>query len=119
MNWRYKSIAVLAVFSLMVYRGYRQIIPSGASVIPWLYASSKGPVISSPDNEDYSVYFNDAGGMHSGNYWTWIVSSSFLWGRSVVAQGYVSDPVRFGDVDFPVVGWKENAPIVDFEEGQR
>ncbi len=49
----------------------------------------------------YRIYYNDAGAMHSGNFWTWIVRDYGVC-RVVVAQGYSTTGVRKGDVPIPV-----------------
>jgi hypothetical protein len=43
------------------------------------------------------VYFNDAGAMHSGYFWTWVVR-----GNRVIAEGYSDTEVCIGAVPFPL-----------------
>lgn len=108
MRRRYFLWALFALAAtLLTIRGYRQHVPSGASIQPYLLASRDGPAITSPDGEiTLRVVFNDAGAAHSGHHWTWFVAYSPWWGYRVVAQGYLSDRVAVG-----VNGVQEPLPL--------
>ena len=61
----------------------------------------EGPVLPGFPKIIIKVYYNDAGAMHSGNHWAWVVDEScFL--HCVVAEGYVSRAVVSGDQPFPL-----------------
>jgi hypothetical protein len=90
------TVAALVAAALAL-RAYREFVPWGASPQPYLLASRDGPAVTSPDGAVVlRVVFNDAGAAHSGNHWTWFVTHSTLWGRRVVAQGYLGDMVAVG-----------------------
>ena len=91
---------VLVVGSL---RGCREYIPRGAAPIPWLMARVEGGEICRPDgSERYRVSFNDAGGMHSGNHWTWVSEYSPIGGWSVVVAGFVRPETALGELPLDV-----------------
>ncbi len=88
------GIALLAVTIL-----WTRIVPIGASPQPFLLASvDEGHRI--PDRP-YQIYYNDAGAMHSGNFWTWIVKDYGVF-KVVVAEGYSTTSVRRGEVSMPI-----------------
>lgn len=107
------GVGVLALAA----RLYLEVIPFGASVLPFYCASEVGPELRSPNGRVLQVYFNDAGGAHSGNYWTWVVERRF-WGRVVVAEGYLGADVRYDASPVPVE-WEREEPKVKFESGRR
>ncbi|HZW07524.1 MAG TPA: hypothetical protein VFF65_10410 [Phycisphaerales bacterium] len=83
-----RAIAIL-VLGLLALRLYAEIVPLGASPLPWLLARINGPVLSSPARVAVSISYNDAGAMHSGDHWCWIVQRHWLLGNRVVASGYI------------------------------
>ena len=100
-------------------RGYRSVVPWGASTQPWLLARVDGPVIRPPDGRrTLHVYFNDAGAAHSGYHWTWVVEDTPLLGRRVVAQGYLGPDVRRGDRPIPEEWGPEDEMRLQFESGR-
>jgi len=67
-------------------------------------------VLRSPDGSCIlNVYFNDAGAMHSGNHWTWIIKNDIFSGKSCVAQGYMSAVDKDGP--FPAT-WDGNEHMI-------
>jgi len=104
---RKHKIAVGSAFAAVVgaaaIRAYFAVIPRGASFQPWMFARVDGPELTSPDGRRVvRVYFNDAGAMHSGNHWTWVVEDSWWSGRKVVAQGYLGSNVAIGGAPVPL-----------------
>src|SRR5438128_1009446 len=92
---RYFIWAIVLFIGLLIsLRAYFEHVPRGAQFEPFYFYSVPGPPVSLPNGKTLQVYFNDAGAMHSGNHWTWVVASDWITGRRVVAQGYVSPYVR-------------------------
>jgi hypothetical protein len=115
-------VALLAVPAAA--RLWREYLPRGASPQPYLLASRDGPRVASPDGAvTLQVVFNDAGALHSGNHWTWLVASSPLWGRWVAAQGYLGDAsvVGVNGVRDPLpLRWLDDRTLeVEFRTGRR
>ncbi len=75
-------------FAVAGCRGWREIVPAGASIEPWLFNSFEGGTIRTPSGGELRVVFNYGGAAHSGHHWTWIVAHDWLWGLRIVAQGY-------------------------------
>lgn len=98
-------------------RAYFEYVPRGAAFIPFTGHSHELPAITSPNGASYRVFVNDAGAMHSGNYWTWVVGHHWLTGRYVVTEGYISTEYSTGDSDL-VVNWNADIPVIDFEDGR-
>jgi hypothetical protein len=68
------ACAMLA--GVLAVRAYFAVVPRGASLQAWTLARVDGPELKSPDGRRVvRAYFNDAGAMHSGNHWTWIVEN--------------------------------------------
>lgn len=83
---------------LLLAIGWTRLVPIGASILPFLLASTdEGHTIA---DRPYRIYYNDAGAMHSGNHWTWIVRDIGIC-RIVVVEGYSTNEVRKGEVPFP------------------
>jgi hypothetical protein len=98
--------------ALRVYAGF---VPRGVSFQPWTLARVNGPVLTSPDGRrTVEVYFNDAGAMHSGNHWTWIVENSPLTGRRVVAEGYLGPDVAVSHAPVPLEWGPKNEIRIRF-----
>jgi hypothetical protein len=97
------AMAIVLVIPLLVVRAYRHAMPAGAEFYPFWYASLEGPRLYSPDGRRVvQVVFNDAGAMHSGNFWTWLIVEDWLTGKRVVAEGYSVSDVRYRRVPFPL-----------------
>ena len=93
-KWLIGSIAVVVVLYLL-----RILLAIGPNPLPY-YCGVDGPDLVSPDGKTIlHIRFNDAGGLHSGNFWTWISVGS-RW--HIVAQGYSDADTRYGDKVFPV-----------------
>jgi len=90
-RWFRATAALLVVITLG--RIYTQIIPVGATPLPFLCSVTGVPITSADGSVSVKVIHNDAGAMHSGNHWTWIVAESPLFGKRVVAAGYVGPEI--------------------------
>ena len=112
-------VAFVLAGCISAYRAYRQVIPAGADFYPFWLASAQGPSLASPERRRLvHVVFNDAGGMHSGNHWTWLIVDDVLLGRRVVAEGYSHPNVRRGDVLFPLQWLDYRTFSVEFIKGR-
>jgi hypothetical protein len=90
---RIALLALAAAAALLGWRAYRAVVPSGAGFTPYACYSVVKGVYSSPRGRHHlRVVYNDAGAMHSGNHWTWLVTDHWFTGKRVVAQGYRSAP---------------------------
>src|SRR5262245_42535422 len=120
LNRKLATKCVLAVvLTVATVRSYFAIVPRGASFFPWKMARVDGPTLSSPDGQrTVHVYFNDAGAMHSGNHWTWIVEDSRWWGRRVVTEGYLSSDVAVSGEPVPLEWGSGNDVRVRFLPGR-
>ena len=118
-NKRKRLTNLLAVLALCVAGGriYFEIVPRGASMIPFLVASVDGGGIESPDGAQYHVWFNDAGAAHSGNHWTWIVGSNPIFGKHVVTQGFLGAEQAIDGEPLPLT-WEDDHPVVQFRNGR-
>ena len=107
------SVALVIIIALAI--GWTRLVPIGASIQPFLLASTdEGHTIA---DQPYRIIYNDAGAMHSGNFWTWIIRDYGVC-RVVVREGYSSTEVRKGRVPFPVrkVGGRTE---IGFAKGRR
>jgi hypothetical protein len=103
-----------AAAALLCYRAYRDVVPSGASFTPYTCYSVVKGVYSSPGGRHrVRVVYNDAGAMHSGNHWTWLVTDHWLTGKRVVAQGYRSAPEIWAE-PFEINWVDEDTCVVSF-----
>ena len=85
---KYKLLIVVACILLMLLfcmRLYYEFVPRGASLEPFVGYSRELSTINSPAGKTYRVFVNDAGAMHSGNHWVWVVGQT--WGVSVFVLG--------------------------------
>lgn len=92
---------ILAV-SVVSARIYFEYVPREVAYVPFVDYSHELPLITSPKGKSYQVFANDAGAMHSGNYWTWVIDSHWLAGRYVVTEGYITSEYSTGDSDLVV-----------------
>jgi hypothetical protein len=118
-----RKLAIAAVLTVMLaiaaVRVYFGIVPRGASFYPWTMARVDGPTLKSPDGQrTVRVYFNDAGAMHSGNHWTWVVEDSWLWGRRVVSEGYLGPDVAVRGASVSLEWTPRNEVRVHFLSGR-
>jgi hypothetical protein len=100
--------ATFAVVLLVGWRILRHLVPCGASTLPFVFASVENASIRAPGGMCVMVVYNDAGAAHSGNHWTWMVTESWVWGKSVVGEGYCL-PKRVMCGASPVVGWADES----------
>lgn len=112
-----KRLAVVAALLLLLLRGYREFVPAGARPTAYILASVDGGTITSPEGRQYEIQFNDAGAMHSGNHWTWVVGYSWLTGMYVETSGYLGGEYAVDGQRIPVE-WNGNEPVLPFEEGR-
>ncbi len=72
-----KRIGLAGIVTLTAAIGFAfagQIVPRGASPLPFLLASVRKATYSSPDHaRAVTVWVNDAGAAHSGAHWVWFV----------------------------------------------
>src|SRR4051812_33685795 len=107
---RHPLIAAVVLFGTIAgcWRAYRAVVPAAADFWPFLAASHEGPTLVSPDGTRIiRLYFNDAGAMHSGHHWTWLVTDDWLWGKYVLVAGYSTFPVSCGREPF-VFEWQDD-----------
>ena len=113
------ATALSVLLAVAAVRRYFAIVPRGASFHPWTRARVDGPTLRSPDGRrTVRVYFNDAGAMHSGNHWTWVVEDSLLWGRRVVSEGYLGADVAVSGDPVPLEWGPGNEVRVRFLPGR-
>jgi len=97
------ATALTVILAIAAARVYFAIVPLNASFYPWTMARVEGPTLKSPDGRrTVRVYLNDAGALHSGNHWTWVVEDSWIWGRRVVSKGYLGRDVTVRGVPVPL-----------------
>ena len=104
------GLVITCIIALMAItaRIWPHFVPWGASIPPFILASHAGPTLQSPDvQREIKVYFNDAGGMHSGNCWTWVVEDHWLFGPHVVSEGYLLHEHSTGVEPVPIT-WSTN-----------
>ena len=106
-------VSFVAFFICLALRVCFAIIPLYASPIPYLMARVDGGTIQSPNGMKYEVWFNDAGAMHSGAHWTWVVSNHVVFGKRVVEEGYLG-PEHAVDGKAIDVQWDNNVPVIQF-----
>lgn len=112
------AVVVIAVLAVAI-RLYFEFIPRGVEFYPWTLARVDGPKLTSPNGKRVvRVYFNDAGAMHRGNHWTWVVEHSWLTGNRVICGGFLDPDVASGRVPMPLV-WDTNDEVhVQFLPGR-
>ena len=112
-----KLAAILAILLLFLLRGYREFVPAGAKSTAFILASVDGGTITSPSGNEYSIHFNDAGGMHSGRHWTWVVDYHWLTGLHVKTAGYLGAEFAVDREQIPIE-WDGDNPVLPFENGR-
>jgi hypothetical protein len=116
---RFWILALVAVLALAAGWGFRQVVPWGLrlrSVEPFLFWSRDLGTFRSPcGTSQVRVVVNDAGAMHSGNHWTWVLAPSPL-GSRVVAEGYLGSDAAGGQ---PPLRWVSEREVeVTFLQGR-
>ncbi|MGB0561772.1 MAG: hypothetical protein ACPGVO_08190 [Spirulinaceae cyanobacterium] len=96
-------------------RIYYQWVPRGVAYTPFTSYSHQLPMLTSPNGKTYQVFVNDAGAMHSGNYWAWVIDSHWLTGRYVVTEGYLTSDYAKGELEL-IVEWDSDLPVIAFED---
>ena len=111
---------VLGLLCLLVIgRLYGALIPWGASIQPFLLASARGPVLTSPDGaRQIEAHFNDAGAAHSGNHWTWFTEYYWSVGRVVISEGYLGANEALDGGAIPITWGPDNEFTVKFLESR-
>ena len=66
-------ISLLLVLPMFCVRLYCGVVPRGASLEPFVGYSRELKRITPPQGKMYRVFVNDAGAIHSGNHWVWVV----------------------------------------------
>lgn len=112
-----KLAAILAILLLFLLRGYREFVPAGAKSTAFILASVDGGTITSPSGNEYAIHFNDAGGMHSGRHWTWVVDYHWLTGLRVKTAGYLGAEFAVDREQIPIE-WAGDNPVLPFENGR-
>ena len=115
------STIVVLITGAVLYSAYYVVVwwgvPAGVdNPIAWRWWAVDGEPIRSPDGLwVISVRFHDAGAMHSGPHWTWLVARG-RWGRRrVIAEGFSTSDVRMGRAPLPV-RWIDNKTFdIDFQ----
>ena len=101
-----KYIIGIVAGIVILIRVYHQVVPWSLgwwNPLPYLIFSVDHGYVISPDGKKcVHVEINDAGAMHSGNHWMFVVQNSWLSGKHVISGGYVEDsmanpPVRWID----------------------
>lgn len=110
-------ISVGCIFSVLAIsvRIYYQLVPRGVAFTPFTEYSRQLPSITAPNGKTYEVVVNDAGALHSGNYWTWVIDSHWLTGRYVATEGYLTSEYATGDRPL-TVEWNGNVPKLPFKK---
>ena len=117
---KYKLLITVACILLMLLfcmRLYYEVVPRGASLEPFVGYSRELSTINSPAGKTYRVFVNDAGAMHSGNHWVWVVGHHWLTGRSVILEGYVTPQYATGEAEL-VLQWQGEVPVIQFAAGR-
>ncbi len=121
MNRRLKFIikvsAIAATLVLLLLRGYREFVPAGAKSTAYIMARVDGGTITSPNGNEYAIQFNDAGAMHSGHHWTWVIDYSWITGLYVKTAGYLGPKYAVDGERIPIE-WDEDNPVLPFENGR-
>ena len=107
---------VMALLLCLAPRMYSLYMPHGMSAdsrIPYISHSYHAGTITSPEGVPYHLYVNDAGAMHSGNHWTWVVRDDVFYGRRLIAEGYL-DAFQIDEIDSLPITWKNGEPEIPF-----
>lgn len=93
------KVGIITCSIVIVISLSSRIVPFKANPIPYLVASvDEGHKVP---GKPYRIIYNDGGGMHSGNFWTYLVKDSAVF-SSVIVQGYQTSDVRYGKSPIPV-----------------
>jgi hypothetical protein len=88
--------AAVVLSVALLFRLYREVVPRGIesqSLVAWIGFTFHRADFVSPDGaRRVAVYSNDGGAMHSGLHYSFVIERQWLWGRRVVAEGYLEPP---------------------------
>ena len=97
------AIIVFIGGCITFWLAYRQSILSIIGIERYILFYVDGGVIHSPQGyTEFNITYFDAGATHSGPFWTIISKNDWLKGRRIIAEGYSSYPVRYGQQGFPI-----------------
>ena len=116
-----KYILAGFVICVFVLRIYHQTLTSVTGYDPMLVAEVvvAGGTLSSPrQTTKLHINYHDAGATHSGNFTTWITVNSWLTGKKLIAQGFISYAFRYGKEPFPIVWVDEKTCWITFTNYQ-
>jgi hypothetical protein len=86
---------------------------------PFYFNSRDLGTFPSPEGtNEVKVIVNDAGAVHAGHHWTWVLKCSRLGGKRVVAEGYL-DYVDTRRGTLPLRWLSEGEIEVRFRQGRR
>jgi hypothetical protein len=115
-------VGLLAIPLLAGVWGFLQVVPAGLrlrSLEPYFFWSRDLGVFPSPGGtNEVRVVVNDAGAMHSGNHWIWVVKSPAGSRQRIVAEGYVLYDETSRET-LPLRWVSENEIEVSFRTGRR
>jgi hypothetical protein len=115
------GVAVVTAALLSAWQ-YHRVVPAGLrlrSVEPYFTASRDLGAFPSPEGtREVRVVVNDAGAMHSGNHWVWVLAPTSLGGQRIVAEGYV--PFEETRRETLPLRWLSDSTIsLSFRQGRR
>ncbi|HEY7427391.1 MAG TPA: hypothetical protein VH682_24365 [Gemmataceae bacterium] len=123
LGWTILLIAISLGALLMAIRVYWQVVPRGLrprAYTPFFFASVDHGLISSPaGTHPVHVVVNDAGAMHSGNHWMWVIEYSPLTGRHILTEGYIANVDYIPDRVIPLRWVSDNEFEITFCKGRR
>jgi hypothetical protein len=112
-TFMYLGACVLVVGALVLY-----IVPVGLPVGRYeaffLWSTNHGVMTSPGGSSTIRVVVNDAGAMHSGNHWMWILGRTFVGREKVLGEGYIDNIEYVRARSIPVRWVSENEIEVDF-----
>ena len=118
MKYRFSiAVACTLLVPLLLMRVYYAFIPRGASLEPFVGYSRELNPIRSPAGKTCRVFVNDAGAMHSGNHWVWVIDHHWLTGKRVISDGYVTPEYANGEVEL-LVQWEGDVPVIQWADGR-
>ena len=110
-------LVCILLVPLFCTRLYYSFVPRGAAFEPFVGYSRELAPISSPTGKTYRVFVNDAGAMHSGNHWVWVVYDDWFTGKSVILDGYITPEYASCEAEL-LVQWQGNVPGIQFAAGR-
>jgi hypothetical protein len=94
---RLKAILIVAGVALVLvlggYRAFREVIPTGVARRAWIayldWSYDRGTFLSPDHRHSLLIRTNDPGVFRSAHNYTWVMVHDWLWGKYVVAEGYL------------------------------